>query len=158
MWISLCPILEGSGICHHLLPLHLSNVLAGEDGIGRWQEVLSDETQWSRWGPMVILHLVYLTCPFGELKQGPHLLYQLFAVLHLWYCQQLSPPARCFASFIFPSHPLMELFHWGFGRGHLSSSSEFLADPSEEAGNLHPQFWWLLQVRVFGIHCLSIRL
>ena len=99
-WVSLLhPILEGMGICHCLFSLHLSIVLAGKGRIGRWLEILSEETQWCRGGLMVILHLVYLTCPFGMVKQGPHLPCQIFAVCHPWYCQQLSPPIRCFANF-----------------------------------------------------------
>ena len=63
------------------------------------------------------------------MKWGSHLPYQLFTVLHLWCCQQLSPPAWCLTNFCSPSHPPTELLHWGLGEGAFSSPSEFSANP-----------------------------
>ena len=93
------------------------------------------------------------------LKGGPHLLCQLFIVFHLCHCHQLPLPARHFASFSLPHYPLAELFHWGFRGGHLFFFLfQVLGQPSEKAGDLRPQFWWLLQIGVLGSHCLSARL
>ena len=108
---------------------------------------------------MAVLHLMLFACPYGMPKSGSHLPSQPFMVFHPWYGPQLPPPARHFTSFYLPCYSLTELFHWGFGRGHLFFFLfQVLSQPPEEAGYLWPQFWQLLQVRVFGSHCLSARL
>ena len=55
--------------------------------------------------------------------------------------------------------PTYRALSLGFGRGCLFFIFFWvLSQPSEEAGDLQPQFWQLLQVRIFGSHCLSVRL
>ena len=108
--------LPNTGGLRHMPPSSLIAFLGCPNRQRWWQEVLLEKTWQCRWGLMVVLHLVQLDCPYRKPKQGLHLLCQLLMVFYLWYWHQLPPPARHFADFSLPHHPLLELFHWGHGR------------------------------------------
>ena len=64
----LCPMLEGSGVCHCFLLLYLLNIPTGIDGAGWWHELFPEKTWQCGRGLVVVLHFVQFTHPSGKLK------------------------------------------------------------------------------------------
>ena len=141
-------------------PLHLPNVSAGKDRI--WEAAGNSILRRHRWcrGCLTVIlqsclpHLILL----GWLEWSPYLPHQLFAVLAPLVLLTTLSTSQVFGThFGFPSHPFVELLSLVVqGRVPFLLLLSSLADPLRKQVTSRLQFQWLLQVRIFGSHHLSM--